>query len=524
MVGSRPSSPCSYLRQQFARASAADPADRYSSVDALADDVKAWRDGKVVTARHGGKRYIIGKFITRHRVAVTASLFALSLLIGALVATLIANSRAEAARADAERRFGDLRSLAGFMVFDLNDNLARTVGNASARKSLVEKAQVYLLGLAATPDASADIKLEAARGLISLAHIQGVPGGPNFGDRALAQNNLDAAIAQLQSPVISPVTGAADLAAAFSARAMIEAHADADTKKAKASLAQAETALSRVAIGTQTERWRLAQAGIRLTQLDLATLDQELPKITVLVDQLKREIDRWPPSERQSRHARKHRALADYYESVRAYFTDELDRSFSYAKAAQRQFQALDAELPNNPQMLYHYMWSTYYGYGAASGLPAKTLDADVFLQTTRRTVDRLLALEPYDRSLHAFKASLTAAEAQSLATKGQFRDAEEMQRRVIDFYRDLLGKDRKVSELSRLAIAYFVLGNIGVRGENQTLACASYRDSGTMLAELDRAERTLVGSVTRIRGFVDRNLQRCARSAPLSGFELESD
>ncbi len=356
----------------IAKASATEPTDRYSSVDALADDVKAWRDGNVVAARIGGKRYAAGKFVGRHKISVGAGALAVLFLFGALVTTLVANTRAEAARIEAERRFGELRSLAGYMVFDLNDDLARTVGNAGARRSLVGKAQVYLSALAATPDATADIKLEAARGLISLARVQGVPTGPNFGDHEQARQNLSDAIAQLGSSRLDPAIVGPDLATALTARAMIESHTDSDLKTGKATLTTAQVALGRVADGERSERWRIAQSDLRIGQLEIAVLDNDLPVIGQLADRLGNEVNRWPGHERVSRDARTYRALADYYRSVQSYFTDDLARGVNFAKAAQGQFEKLDAEAPNDPDRLFQYLWVTYYGYGSASGLPEK--------------------------------------------------------------------------------------------------------------------------------------------------------
>jgi serine/threonine-protein kinase len=63
------------------------------------------------------------------------------LLIGAFGFTLHAYRRAEAARAAETARFEELRSLAHYMVFDLNGRLGRVVGNTGARVSLANRAQ-----------------------------------------------------------------------------------------------------------------------------------------------------------------------------------------------------------------------------------------------------------------------------------------------------------------------------------------------------------------------------------------------
>ncbi|MGL6042493.1 MAG: hypothetical protein ACRC1J_01075, partial [Sandaracinobacteroides sp.] len=490
--------------------------------DALADDLEAWRDGRVVAAMAGGRRYAVGKFVNRHRAGVAAAALATVLLIGALGVTLVANDRAETARAEAERRFGELRSLAGFMVFDLNDDLARTIGTGGARQALVGKAQTYLSALAATPGASPDIKLEAARGLTSLGQIQGVPTGPNFGDPELARRNLDAAIAQLTSIGPGSAAVAPELAMALIARAMIEAHTDVDVKAATTTLAAAQTALGQVAGPARSQRWRLAHAELRIGQLEIALLGNEAARLGQMADRLDGEVDRWPAPERGSRSARTLRAVADYYRSIQGYLTDDFGRGVDRAKAAQRQFESLDAEVPNDPNLLYRYLWATYAGYGAASGLPEYAADADAFLGTTRRTIDRLIALEPADSSLVAFKANVMAAEAESLAGKGRFREAAAVQRSVIELHLRTLGKDRKVRPLNRLVVAHFVLATIGVQGRDRTLACTSYRNARAVAAEIEASGLALASAAARTRGLVDRNLQRCARGAPLSEFERE--
>ncbi len=508
----------------IARSTAVEPAARYPSVDALAQDIAAWRDGAVVAARNGGRRYAIGKFVARHRFAVSAATLAILCLLGALGLARQANARAETARADAEHRFDELRSLAAYMVFDLNDELARTVGNAQARKTLVGKAQAYLSALAALPQADADIRLEAARGLIALARIQGVPTGPNFGDSDLARRNLDLAIRQLNAAQVAAALVAPDRADALTARAMIEAHTDVDARKAQATLALAQGALAAVPAPGRGGGWRAAQADLHVGQLEIAVLDNDLPALGRLVDQLRADVGGWPAAQRQSRSARTYRAAADYYSSVLGYFSDDLERGVTFAHRAARQLEQLNADAPNDPDLLFRYLWTTYYGYGSASGLPARTAEADAFLQTTRRTIDRLIALEPSDRSLLAFKGSVDAAQAQSLASKGRYREAQALQQTVIDVYTRSLAIKQEVRQLNRLAMAHFVLGNIGVQGGNRDLACASYRNASTVIATLQEADRAAGSGAARISGFVERNLQRCARAAPLTQFERDGE
>jgi eukaryotic-like serine/threonine-protein kinase len=58
--------------------------DRYPSVDAFAEDLRRYLDGRAVLARPQTAIYRLGKFVRRHRVGVTAGLVATTLLLGSL--------------------------------------------------------------------------------------------------------------------------------------------------------------------------------------------------------------------------------------------------------------------------------------------------------------------------------------------------------------------------------------------------------------------------------------------------------
>ena len=119
------------LRAIVQRAAASDPADRYPSADALLADVRAWERGMPVEAVGGGRGYAIRRFISRHRGAVTAATAGLLLLVAALAVTLAAYAQAEQARKAEQARFTELRSLAGYMLFDLDGRMRRVAGGIS---------------------------------------------------------------------------------------------------------------------------------------------------------------------------------------------------------------------------------------------------------------------------------------------------------------------------------------------------------------------------------------------------------
>jgi serine/threonine-protein kinase len=165
--------PDTELKAIVARATADDPAERYPTVEAMRDDVAAWRGGFPVAAAGGGRGYVFGKFVRRHRLAVGGAATAGVLLVGAFAATLVANARAEAARAEAERRFQQTREIATTMLFDVYNDVSKVQGATKARDKLATTGLEYLDALSADPQAPLDVRVEAGRGYVRLAQVTG---------------------------------------------------------------------------------------------------------------------------------------------------------------------------------------------------------------------------------------------------------------------------------------------------------------------------------------------------------------
>ena len=83
------------------------PEDRYASVDALADDLKRWLDGRIVRARPPSLRYRLRRFVARHRLAAGATLALVLAIGGGIFATVWQARQAQhaAERAVATRDF-----------------------------------------------------------------------------------------------------------------------------------------------------------------------------------------------------------------------------------------------------------------------------------------------------------------------------------------------------------------------------------------------------------------------------------
>jgi tetratricopeptide (TPR) repeat protein len=167
--------------------------DRYASVQAFEDDLRHWLACKPVVALGDDWRYRSRKLVQRHPWRMVAASVALGGLVIALVVISALYTRAETARRDAEKRFAEVRSLANYMLFDLDTRLEGTPGTTQARRELVGRSQEYLDTLGTTAGNDLELQREVAVGLARLAEVQGVPGKPHVGEVAAARSNLERA-------------------------------------------------------------------------------------------------------------------------------------------------------------------------------------------------------------------------------------------------------------------------------------------------------------------------------------------
>jgi serine/threonine-protein kinase len=234
--------PDAELAAIIARATAEDAAARYPTADALADDLTAWRDGRVVAAMAGGRRYAIGKFVGRHRLAAGASAAALVLLLGALGAVIAANGQARAAEAESAARFAQTRAVARALLFPVYDEVAKVNGSTAAKAALARTGLSYLEALAAMPAAPHDVQVEAGRGFVRLAEVTGGGQAGQLGRYADA-NALLARAEALLVPAWAARPGDRATALAFAALRLEQAGTNLyNNNKADAARAQAQAA------------------------------------------------------------------------------------------------------------------------------------------------------------------------------------------------------------------------------------------------------------------------------------------
>lgn len=135
-----------------------DPADRYGSASALADDLHRYLDREPIAARPDTLRYRVAKFVGRHTPGVAASA-AVAALIVAMVAfytTRLADERDRAQR-EATRASRVSEALTGLLM-NVDPIANRATGEALTARGLIDAgAEQARTGLADQPEAQAEI-------------------------------------------------------------------------------------------------------------------------------------------------------------------------------------------------------------------------------------------------------------------------------------------------------------------------------------------------------------------------------
>ena len=137
------------------KATALVAAERYETVGEMEADLRRWLEKRPVRAFGNGLGYRLQCLVKRQPWATVGGAVAVALTFVALV---VAWKQYE----QAQKRAGDLRSLAGVAIFDLDEEVRKLPGSLKARKMLLETATKYLENLQAAAKENAMLKGELA--------------------------------------------------------------------------------------------------------------------------------------------------------------------------------------------------------------------------------------------------------------------------------------------------------------------------------------------------------------------------
>lgn len=506
--------PAPELAAIAARATAREPDDRYPAVSDLIDDLDRYRDGRTVPAFSTSRRYRIGKFVRRQKVLVGSVAAVLLALATGLAATTWSYQRAERARQAEATRFAQLRSLATYMLFDLNENLAGVPGNTGARINLARRAQGYLDILAASPSASSELRRETAQGLIQLARIQGVPDEPNLGEFAAAEANLARARRILAELPATPAVKIAQARAAIFA-GLLAIHANSKQEVGLSEFERAAALIDTVPAGNRDTEWHLARRAQRLAMLEYADISEKRDRIPQIAKQLRADHEQWPASLRKASFDERDEAVASYYEALRLAFDDDA-RSLELFLANEKRFDALLERFPNDASLLYRAAWNDFDGFASASRY-ARDAESVRLIDKANRRVNALLAIDPLDRSVQALSSNIKEGFSQSLRDLGSFDRAIALQREVVTLRRGRLTRERTARSVGDLGFSLAILGVIARDGNERAIACPAFVESTTLLEEIERRGEIL-GFQQNMLGGLRKKRVACQTGASLEG------
>ena len=163
-----------------------EPSRRYQSVGEFSEDIERHLNGLTVKARPNTASYRAEKFVKRHRFGVAAGFLILLTLIGGIITTVWQANRAETQRAKAEKRFGDVRKIAGSFIFEIAPKIENLAGAMEAREILVTRALEYLDNLERESSDDRDLQRELAAAYEKVGDIQGRLNQPSLGDTKAA--------------------------------------------------------------------------------------------------------------------------------------------------------------------------------------------------------------------------------------------------------------------------------------------------------------------------------------------------
>lgn len=163
-----------------------EPERRYASVEKLEEDLRNWLADRPVSATGDSWSYVAWRFLRRHRWPAAA--------VAALLVSILAGSAASIYQARrAERRFQQLRQLAGDFLFQFEHQIRDIAGATQARQFVVRTAIDYLERLAAEARGDADLLFDLASAYRRISEIQYDPQASSLGDVAGAAASLERA-------------------------------------------------------------------------------------------------------------------------------------------------------------------------------------------------------------------------------------------------------------------------------------------------------------------------------------------
>lgn len=473
------------------KAMAKAPADRYPSVEALAEDLRRWEERRPVLARNPDWRMSAWRYVQRHPWAVAASIAAVLGLIAALAVTTSLYVEAQRARQAADQRFSEVRGMAKYMLFDLYDGLDRTPQSLALRRDLAREGQLYLNRLTSDSKAPVTVRVEAIEGLVRLAAVQGAPGHPNLGEAPHARANLERAAA-IASDLARANPQRADVwlakAGVEMERVVFLAQMDGATDQAEAALNVARAAIdsaARIAPGSAPVmiadvKWTLRAAELRQWQ-------SRYRESSALARRALTWLEAHPAADIEGR-LRLARAWDLLAESN--YFAGPETTAEAPYRKALGVVEALAREHPEDPVVMRELVRARW-ALGTTLAAIHKADESLAVLRLDVADAERMVARDSADENAKRMLRLAKTGYAQALGLARRFPEAIAAMREQVADRREILRRNPdSVEALRDLSVAIGMLGETEGDAGRSADACATYDEEIALLGELRRRGR----------------------------------
>jgi eukaryotic-like serine/threonine-protein kinase len=437
-----------------------EPAQRYLSVDAFAQDIRNFLEGRPVSARTPTWNYVVSKFVRRYPWQVGAA--------AAAVAVLIGGSAALAWQAQiAERRFDQVRTLAHSLVFKLDPELEKVSGATSARKVLVQEAVDYLNALSKEAGGDSELQEEIASSYEHLGDVQGSPAYSNLGDIQGGLASYGKALAIRRSLAArnpGDVKPQDDLATCLYKFSLIGSV----TKRFQSILALQREALTirkklyEADPSTYLEKLLSVYDGIGRTQLEAGDLEQAEKNFRIELTLSERQMRLDPQSEQA--------ALTIWYvsQNLALVFSNKGDpaQALIYARQELEAIEQLSQKKPTDV-MYQKYLAYSYSDVANSLGNPEKPNIGDWQAALTNykkalQISSRLAAADPTDAGAQDKLGLMLQSIGDVLAKHGNLSDALQYERKALKIRQKLASIDQAdIYILLDLAVSYHSIGNV---------------------------------------------------------------
>jgi serine/threonine protein kinase len=400
-----------------------EPSRRYSSVEQFSEDIRRYMAGLPILAHKDTPGYRAGKFIGRHTWGAAAAALLIVSLSAGMIATLWQARIARAERARAERRFNDVRALAGSLIFEVHTSIVNLPGATSARKLIVERAQQYLDSLAQEAHNDPALLEELAISYARLATVLGDARDANLGNITKGTEDYRKAV-ELGKSALALQPGDREISRELATYYAGISVTTPNQVEKKAALHEGEMLLEPLVASKPQDlasqeglaKIRELQAGLLLNQKDMNPALAAYQKSLVLYDQLAKADPKNESHQIELSFAHKH--VGGVLNTM-----DRLDEAFEHY----RQALAIDeAQLAAHPDNLNARYFITYT-YSDTGLILKKRGDYQGALSYYRKALDIravLAAADPKDTRAQLGLANTSGYIADILRLKGDYEDA----------------------------------------------------------------------------------------------------